>query len=379
MKLILNHKQRNIINQWFGTSRYVYNRALHYINNPHSILPDGDISNYEINLSYLTNPIINFFSLRDLFVTKLGNDHLNEWEFDTPKDIRAGILKTLVTSYKSIFTKIKKGDLYNFKMNYKTKKDTTRNITIPKTAIKKKNNKLYIFNTYIKSPIKTKQKIKNMDIECDSQLHYDGLNYYLLIPIKTKVKTTEDQEKIIALDPGVKRFQTGFSNTECIEVSSRTDLLDKLKNKIALLQSLNKKMTSHVKRQIKRYYRKISNIVDDIHWKTINYLTTNYNDILLPSFESQGMIEKMNINQGKTKYEMLRLKHYTFKVRLINKAKSIKNVRIHIVNEAYTSKTCTRCGTLNKPLPNHVVCDKCKIIIERDINGSRNILLKHLL
>lgn len=48
--------------------------------------------------------------------------------------------------------------------------------------------------------------------------------------------------------------------------------------------------------------------------------------------------------------------------------------------EEYTSKTCTRCGRINHNLGSNKVftCASCKLIIDRDINGARNILLKNL-
>jgi putative transposase len=381
VKLNLNNNQRKIINGWFGTCRYVYNRAVSYINNPHTVLPDGDPKAYEVNLSYLeNNKIINKFHLRDLLVTKINNEHhINDWEFDTPKDIRADTLKTLVANYESAFTNLKRGNICKFGMNYKTKKSITKTIDIPKSAIKIKDNKLYIYSSYIKDPIKIKQNIKKLKINHDSELHYNGLYYYLLIPIDSKVEEKKEEKKIIALDPGEKRFQVGYSNKECIEISSRTELTQKLKKKIKDMQSRFVKLTSKIKRQIRKKYNKINNIIDDIHWRTITYLRKNYNDILLPIFESQEMVKSMNSYQKKCKDKLLTLKHYKFKERLINKAKSIKNLRVHIVNEAYTSKTCTNCGTLNETKPNYMECRSCKITVERDINGSRNILLKHLL
>jgi len=49
-----------------------------------------------------------------------------------------------------------------------------------------------------------------------------------------------------------------------------------------------------------------------------------------------------------------------------------------IVDESYTSKTCTKCGEQNKNLGSskHFKCSKCGLEIDRDINGARNIYLK---
>ena len=55
--------------------------------------------------------------------------------------------------------------------------------------------------------------------------------------------------------------------------------------------------------------------------------------------------------------------------------------KINIITEEYTSKTCGRCGWLNNNLSNKDTfkCRSCGLHISRDINGARNILLKHLI
>ena len=52
-----------------------------------------------------------------------------------------------------------------------------------------------------------------------------------------------------------------------------------------------------------------------------------------------------------------------------------------IITEEYTSTTCGECGNLNLTLGSKKVyyCQHCKIIIDRDVNGARNILIKALI
>lgn len=54
---------------------------------------------------------------------------------------------------------------------------------------------------------------------------------------------------------------------------------------------------------------------------------------------------------------------------------------VTICTEEYTSQTCGVCGELNKELKDSEVfkCNKCNLIIDRDINGARNIYIKNLL
>ena len=50
-----------------------------------------------------------------------------------------------------------------------------------------------------------------------------------------------------------------------------------------------------------------------------------------------------------------------------------------IGTEEYTSKTCTNCLKINYNLGSDKTfkCPNCSLIIDRDVNGARNILLKN--
>jgi len=72
-------------------------------------------------------------------------------------------------------------------------------------------------------------------------------------------------------------------------------------------------------------------------------------------------------------------RHYDFKQRLLNKAREYPWVRVKIVDEAYTSKTCGCCGVLNETLggSKKFHCKSCGTAVDRDVNGARNIAIKN--
>ena len=117
-------------------------------------------------------------------------------------------------------------------------------------------------------------------------------------------------------------------------------------------------------------------MVTDFQFKLCNYLSQDYSEIYLPKFESQ----KLTKNLGKTtNFNLLNLQHYQFKERL--KFKCSENGSLcTICTEEYTSKTCTRCGTIVNVGTSEVFkCTECELEIDRDINGARNIYIKNLL
>ena len=76
---------------------------------------------------------------------------------------------------------------------------------------------------------------------------------------------------------------------------------------------------------------------------------------------------------------MLTLSHGKFLDRLKMYAKRT-GTNLKIVGEEYTSKTCGKCGTLNEKLGSKKIfqCDKCCYEEDRDVNGSRNIIIKNI-
>ena len=76
---------------------------------------------------------------------------------------------------------------------------------------------------------------------------------------------------------------------------------------------------------------------------------------------------------------MLCWAHYKFRQRLIAKAEEL-GVCVIIQNEAYTSKTCSWCGKIQKIGGSEVYnCRNCGTVMDRDENGARESFSGHCL
>ena len=79
---------------------------------------------------------------------------------------------------------------------------------------------------------------------------------------------------------------------------------------------------------------------------------------------------------------MCTLSHYKFRQRLLNKSREYPWCTVSIVNEAYTSKTCGRCGVINEKLGGNEIFKcinlNCGLVADRDIHAARNILLRYM-
>ena len=116
-------------------------------------------------------------------------------------------------------------------------------------------------------------------------------------------------------------------------------------------------------------------MVTDQHKKLAKYLCSTYNCILIPKLNFHDF---KNMNK-KTKSKMMSLRHCEFVDLLISKSREY-NCKVMVVTEEWTSKTCTCCGTPKYDLGSDKTynCGTCKNILDRDVNGARNILLKYL-
>ncbi len=323
--------------------------------------------------------------LRNKHVTKKNNPIPNEFEFEVPKDIRAESVRDLVKNYKTAFTNLKRNNIQKFNLGYKKKNSERDCIVISKHAIKpqkkkkKKRNSFRIYPRFLGRVrfCNDKKTLKNIDFEYNCRILYDRHDYYLIIPLKRKLKQCKSINTC-ALDPGVRTFQTMYSPNNVISISIRKDLKRKLYLKIDHLKSLKaKNLLSESKFKYKYYkiQKRIENLIDDMQYKLIHYLIHNFNTIHIPKFETQRITSKLYKSSNR---DLLCQKHYTFRTRLEHS--KLRGQNINICNESYTSKTCTNCGELNHELGSSKVfkCKHCSMTIDRDINGARNIFLKHL-
>ena len=149
------------------------------------------------------------------------------------------------------------------------------------------------------------------------------------------------------------------------------DILNSLSNN----KLFNHKKRNNFRKALHRKIKKIVNLKEDLHNKAIKYLTSNFGKIILPPFEIQKMCKKL---QSKIARSMYNLSYFTFLTKLKNKCKEY-DIDLIIRPKYYTSKTCTKCGNLHNNLKNNDIynCIKCKLIIDRDINGARNIMLRN--
>lgn len=343
-------EQKEVLRKWVGTARYVYNKTIEYLNQY------GTIACWKL----IKTDILHV---------------LPEWSKNVPYQIKSLAVKDACIAISNAKKKCRLGEGFQ-QVKFKSKKNREDSIYIPKSAIK--DQKVY---PTLLGELKTfREKIPVT--KYDARLKFEFRRYYLCVIIDVKRKFSENQrEDFIALDPGVRTFQTFYSQEIAGKIGNNDmkriyRLCDVMDNNISKMSKVKCKERRNIRRKNDKIRFKISNLVEEIHHKTALFLVKNYKYILLPSFETSNMVTKL---YSKVARAMLTWSHFKFKQFLKSKAKEYGAI-VFEVDESYTSKTCGKCGYILNSLGGRKVfrCPKCGLVIDRDYNGVRNIYLRTL-
>lgn len=266
-----------------------------------------------------------------------------------------------------------------FEMKFKSKKNPKQSCYIPKSAISSSG----IYHT-IAGKLKMKERawFENEDVN-DCRLTLEFGKWFIVIPKEIKITPIENQEGVVAIDPGVRTFASYFSTEGYFGKLGQGsfDRILKLNLKIDKLISKLSKETdkykkSNLKRSIFNIRFKIRNLIDELHWKTIKFFTSRFKVIILPSFIVSGMIKKSKRKLPKKVVRAMNcFRFYEFKERLKLKCKE-NGVTFIESSEAFTSKTNSFTGELMENLGSKENFMFNNISVDRDINGARNILIR---
>ena len=235
------------------------------------------------------------------------------------------------------------------------------------------------YKTFLGNVLLNKSNFSYNNIKANSKLHYNKKTniFTLLIPIETKTKPHEPTDNYMSIDPGVRTFLTCLTNNKMIEIGKdvgkyiykKNRKIDKIRNGCDFF-----------KKRIEKHKKQIRNKITDMHWKSIKYIVDeNITNIRIGNWSTKRCISN-DFNLHKTTKRVIQsLRYFEFCEKLTFKCKEY-NVSLKIVDESYTSKTCSCCGIINKMLGSKKTfkCPHCNIKIDRDINGCRNILMKSL-
>jgi len=385
VKLLLSANQRKVIDRWFNACILTYNETIKYLET--------------------INRIPSFISLRKLLSKKRDMYKLRS------KPFKSAHIDTIIPTH------ILDESIKEARTNFKNAKEVN-GIVKPKFFLEKTKvmhieadffNPTSVFRLQVNAAIYENQPYNLDDIynihgsTCIIQKYYNI--YYMFIPILVIVKDSHPRKNFIAGDLGSRKFMTAYADGEILKIGEGIhDTMSKCitrekQSRQIMKQELNKKsellklnQTPEIKTEIKKSKlnikrlsknskqckKRMLNLSNELHWKTANYLTANYKNIIIGDIKVSQIVKKKNNLPKIVKKVMLKLRFYKFKQRLKYKCQA-NNCNYIAVGEAYTTQMCSQCGerNLNVGASKIFTCAKCHSNLDRDVNASINILIRY--
>jgi transposase len=234
---------------------------------------------------------------------------------DAPTHVRDGAIFDLMKGLIANASKRKKNPIHTFKMRYRSKKDD-QSIYLEKTEVKAilegegSKDFLKIYPTHVTNAlfmISKRAKLLNPSgkVQFDARLVMNKLgHFHIHATVETDVSVPENQgDEIVALDPGVRTFLTGYSPTPgmaiqvapgCIQRLIRLEYTaNRIRSKMIRLPPRSRARARRMQRAELRVHERVRNLVSEVHWKTARSLTNDFGSIILPPFGTTRMCTRM--------------------------------------------------------------------------------------
>ena len=350
------------INKSLGVCRFLYNKYIR-----------ENINAYQNNKPFITANAFN----------KYVNNTLSKslpWIKDCGSKARKQAVRRAETAFKNFFSKGKGFPRFKKKRNssvsfYFVKDNKTdclverHRIKIPTLKWVRLKEKAYIpVNAKVVSGVITK----------------DAGRYYVSVIIDIDYKSKNDNTGSgMGIDLGIKEFAV-CSNGFIYKNINKTHKIKKLEKQLKQKQrQLSRKLLKHKKgestKNIDKQQLKVQKLHQTLRNKRHDYINKIINDIMKrkPSFIT---IENLNVSG------MMKNKHlsnaiakqcfYLFRQKLYDKCK-VSGIELRIADRFYpSSKTCCKCGLINKnlKLKDRLFSCACGSHIDRDLNASVNLM-----
>jgi len=307
--------------------------------------------------------------LKRLFEKETENIHSQSLQF---------VLKTLDSSFKSFFRRIKSGETPGFP-RFKSI-DRFKSICFPQCDLKTGGAKLLPNGRLNIRGIPGDIKInmhRPFEGRCKTiQIKKEGDLFFIILSCEGVLeKLLPKTGKTIGIDLGITSFITTDDGTKFHHPKPWKTSKEKLAYQQKKLAAKQRGSSNRAKAKslLQRTYNKIANQRSDWQHKVANQLVKDNDVIVVENLNVKGMLEAKGFEVSKG--NIADASWSNFVALLTYKAESAGRILIK-VNPKNTSKTCSCCGNINKflTLRDRVYnCDACGIAIDRDINAAINI------
>src|SRR6266571_1733500 len=316
-------QQRQTLKRWFGASRFVYNQTVEYLKKP--------------------DTRAQWKKIKGVILASLP-----PWCAEIPYQIKSLAIRDAckATTQVKILTKQgkRKDDGALLQVHFRSRHDPIQSFYVPKSAVSAHGISYTLLGT-----LRFREALPAQPRDCRLVGAYGA--YYLTVPSDEPRRVAENQGRVVALDPGIRSFLTFFAEASCGWLGTGDfSRIQRLCTHLDTLHSRADTSTSHAKARLlksaARTRKTIRHLIDELHHKTALFLVTNFDVILLPTFETSQMVCKgARKLRRKSVRNMLTFAHYRFKSFLKHKAFEYGKTVVDVC-EAYTSKTVSWTGEI---------------------------------
>ena len=364
-----NTLQQTRLNQFMGTSRFIYNLFLDKKNK----LYEETQENY--NLKEMKKDLLKIYG-----------------EYNWLKDVDSTLLRTTLDDLDKAFT-----NFFEKRASYPKFKKKNHNDTYRTNAIRSSYNgnnysniKVDLKDRTIKLPKIDKIKIRgyrNINTFEDKKIlsatiSKEANKYYVSVLVEENIDIIEFHlRNVIGIDLGIKNLVTTSDGIKYEPMPQITRLEKKIKglNKWLARTQKGSKNREKVKNKLARVYQKLRNIRKYYTHSITSKIVKNNDLIVVEDLKVKDMITKAN----KTLTKLLTNSTLSEIIRQLKYKSNWNNKKVIQVNRYYaSSKICSHCGTKNNVNNLNIrkwECINCKSINDRDINASENIMYEGII
>ncbi|QJX74120.1 hypothetical protein F-E9_366 [Faustovirus] len=337
---------------------------------------------YNFTIDGIENKTININNKSDIRAKSKVNDDVCETVHANAKmayfHTRSLAAMSAVINYKSLLTNYRNGHIKHFKLSNAHSMQVAH---FRSEDAKLKDNHLCIRDMKLKIRPRDLPWINTVGINQQVSIKKYNRKYYLIVPFKRR-SCDNNTKGICAIDPGNRTLATYYSPDEIgklgvnlIErvrkVNNRIDHLKRVKDTTKLVS----RTRYGLKRRITKLNDKITRLVDYAQWKFAAYLTRKFRVVFIPRLAN---VVRGGINSTINR-ETRCLRHSQFITKLMHLG-LVNGCHVIETKEYYTTRTCSGCGKRNENVGSSKIfgCSNCKMVMDRDINGAKNIWLRSL-
>lgn len=359
VRLYPSQLQEQKLLQSVGTARYIYNWTLgkqeENYKNGGKFIKDGDLRKE---------------------LTILKKSELN-WLNEVSNNVAKQAVKDACNAYKKFFKGLAD------KPRFKSRKRSKKSFYNDNMKLKVKENKLV--NIEKVGWIKTNEQIPMNVKYSNPRISFDNKYWYLSVGLERKEQHQELTNISLGVDLGLKDLAI-CSDGKVYKNINKTRVVKKLEKRLRRLQrqvsrkyDKNKKGKEYVKtsniikleKSIQLLHRKLANIRNNyLHQTTTEIVKTKPFRVVIEDINVKGIMKNRHLSKAIAKqgfYEFRRILEYKCK---------FNGIELVIADRFYpSSKTCSKCGNINKnlKLSDRVYKCECGLSIDRDLNASINL------